>query len=194
MLPLIALASSDDATPDELRKALAAHDQKQIARNGHHLIQALQGSSDLGIASMKFACIHEALGNQFGVLWAPMSSSFSSPDGKFLRLTDEQACRFVTYMLDVLRVKTFPGLIFMACRFGWPDCARLLKSRGIYAPLPWQGYSGDTDEDRLRLAEILLTVVQPSVDDMKLISSTFKEGEPAAVKFKDAIANASRLH
>lgn len=188
MVPLIEMAASDHTTPAELRAALRTHDKAQLSRNGFHLIQALSSNSDLAVTAMKFACVHEALASGAGAIWAPMSSRMLGSDGELHTLTDEEACRFSTYVLDELAVSPFPGLIYMACRFGWADCAKLLKERGVYKPLEWTGFATDTDHDRERLVTLLLKIVQPSVEDMRLIRRGFKDGEPAAMILDQALA------
>lgn len=178
--PLIEMAASDHTTPAELRAALRTHDKAQLSRNGFHLIQALSSNADLAVTAMKFACLHEALASEAGIIWAPMSSRMLGSDGESHTLTDDQARRFATYVLDELAVSPFPGLIYIACRFGWAECAKLLKERGVYKPLAWTGFANDTDDDRERLVTLLLEIVQPSVEDIRLIRRAFKDGEPAA--------------
>lgn len=187
MVPLIEMAASDHTSPAELRAALRTHDKAQLSRNGFHLIQALSSNSDLAVTSMKFACVHEALASDAGAIWAPMSSRMLGSDGEFRTLTDDEAWRFARYVLDELAVSPFPGLIYMACRFGWADCAKLLKERDVYKPLAWTGFANDTDHDRERLVTLLLKIVQPSVEDMRLIRRGFKDGEPAAMLLDQAL-------
>lgn len=187
MLPLIEMAASDDISPEQFRKALGEHDKAQLGRNGFHLIQALSGNSDLAVTSMKFACIHQALGSEAGVIWGPMSCEMCGKDGEYHRLSDQQASRFVQYVLDDLAVEAFPGLIYEACYFGWPECAKLLMERGVYRPFEWRGFAGTTDEERARFAELLLKIVRPSFTDIKIIRRGFKDGEPAALIFDRAM-------
>lgn len=187
MLPLIDMASSDDVGPEQFREALGKHDKAQLDANGFHLIQALSGNSDLAFTSMKFACIHQALGTEGGAIWAPMSSQMVGKDGKYHQLSDQQASVFVQYVLDALAVEAFPGLIYMACHFGWPQCAKLLMDRGVYRPLEWRGFAGTTDEERAKFAELLLKVVRPSGEDIKIIRRGFKDGESAALIFDRAM-------
>lgn len=189
MLPLIAMGSSDDVSPEQFRVALGMHDKDQLRNNGFHLIQSLGNNSDLAVTSMKFACVHQALGSDAGTILAPMSSQMLGKDGKFHHLSDQQACRFVQYVLDDLSIKAFPGLIYMACYFDWPECAKFLRDRGVYAPLDWTGFSATTDDDRFRWADMLLKIVRPSMDDMRIIRRAFKDGEPAALIFDRAMAN-----
>jgi len=181
MTPLIAMGASDRSSPAEFRSALQTQDREQLARNAFHLIEALRSNSDLAVTAMKFACVHETLSSGAGVIWAPMSSTLLGCDDQHQRLTDEQACRFVRFVLDELDVKPFPGLIYMACRFGWLHCARLLKDRGVYAPLDWKGFATDSDEDRVQLVSALLEIVDPPPEDRRVIRRAFKDGEPAAV-------------
>jgi len=177
---LVQMVGSDEVSPDALRETLRGHDKEQLVRNGFHLIQASLGNTTMLVQVMKFAVVHEALGSDPSVLWCPLSSRLLGNDGEQRSLTDDDAVPFVTYLLDQLKVKTFPGLIYQACRFGMPMCAQLLKERGIYAPLAWRGYASDTEEDRVRVATLLVQVVQPSEDDLAIIGKGFERGTLAA--------------
>jgi len=190
MAALIDMAASDDTSPEQFRNALRQHDKGQLQRNGFHLIQALSANSDLAITSMKFACVHEALGTGHGAMWAPMSSHMLGSDGQHHTLSDEQAYRFAKFVLDELSAQTFPGLIYQACLFGWSECARLLMQRGVYAPLDYSGFANTTDEQRQQLATLLLEIVRPSTADLKIIRRGFRDGEPAAKIIDLAIGQA----
>lgn len=187
MLPLIDMASSDDVSPEQFRKALSEHDKAQLGENGFHLIQALSGNSDLAVNSMKFACTHQVLGSDAGVIWAPMSAKMLGRDGEYHKLSDIQALRFAQYVLDDLAVDAFPGLIYMACHFDWPECATFLNDRGVYRPLEWSGFANSTADEMARFAELLLEIVRPSREDMKIIRRGLKDGESAALIFDRAV-------
>jgi hypothetical protein len=187
MEPLIAMAASGDVTADDLRAKLATWDKGQVERNGFHLLQAAARDPSIAAVAMKFSVVHEALGSMPWTLWEPLSATIPRGNGHG-RLSDEDAVRYSTYVLDVLKVRTYPGLVYQACYFGWVECARLFKDRGLYAPLEWQGYSGTTDDDRLRFVRTLLAAIDPPAEHLLMLREGLPKGSEAVTMIDMATA------
>ncbi len=179
MQPILDLAADPATTVEQLRAELQKQDKERLKRNGFHVLQSLAVQDDLAEYVIKFACVHEALGSDDSVYAMLIDAQFlrgESPQ----TLSDEQACRVARFLLDSGLLRRFPGLIYKACRAGWRECGSMLFAEGIYKPLEWQGYSGDGPEQETNLAQLLLDIVKPSLDDLRIIRAGFKDNGAGA--------------
>lgn len=184
--PLVALLANPLSSVDQIRAELRKHDSARLARNGWKLIQSISEDQDLGELAVKFACVRGALGPDGHTYLLPMLDGWWGSRRK--QFTDEQAFRYVSFILDNKLAKPFPGLIYKACRRGWQKCATMLHAHGIYAPLKFRGYSGDTGEQERTMIELLLKIVKPPKEDLRIIRAGLKDGGEAARILDAALA------
>jgi hypothetical protein len=164
----------------------------QLKRNGFHVLQAIPLRDDLADYFIKFACVHEAIGSDSSV-YAQLIDATVVKDGANRVLSDEEACRVVRFLLDNRLLERFPGLFYQACRAGWRQCAAMLFSEGVYRPLAWHRYSGDSPARQEAFLRILLEVANPSIEDLRIIRGGFEEGGIGASLVDRAVAQ-RRMH
>lgn len=174
--PLLRLAADPSTSVDAFRAALKRQDPGMLKNNAFHVLQSIGFEDDLADLMIKFACIHESIGSDASVYAMLPSSTVAVEGARRREMSDSEACRAVRFLLDEKLLTPFPGLLYIACRAGWRQCAEMLHKEGVYRPLAWNGYSGDGPQQEATLVKLLLEVVQPTVEDLAIIKKGMKDG------------------
>lgn len=172
------MAADPASSVEAFRKALRITDRDRLKRNGFHLRQAIAPEQDRGFAAIKICCLHEAMGSDQSIYSVIIDAV--RPPGQ--TLDDEEGIRLVAFLLDEQLMKPFPGLLYKVCRLGWVRCATMLVDRGMYKPLAWTGFSGDSEPQETTLLQTLIQVVNPSDVDLCLITGKFNALDPIRVR------------
>jgi len=188
LLPLLSLANwSGDVV--QFRAALRHHNKDRLKRHAQDVLDAITYMSDVSVYLMKYLSVHEAIGSDPSVYATAFTWTINGR-----QMSDAEAMRLLAFLSENDLLQPDTGLLYEACRSGWIQLARMLVAEGRYRPLAWPGYPDDGPEEERRRAELLLEVVDPSVDDLQIIRRGFSDGGVGASIIDQAIQKKAVAH